>query len=157
MKSDSENSENFEALRKIMAVKRHEHPPTGYMHYLPRRIITRIEHGEGQLTFWEKVSSAFTLRPGVAYAFGLTVCGAVAMSAFYTVHRETIQALNPSTPGLALRGMTPMESSSGQIFQNPPLHVATWLGNTNFAGPSSEPSLFGPVGHAFPASYEPGR
>jgi hypothetical protein len=158
MKLDSENSENFEALRKIMAVKRHEQPPPGYMHYLPGRIMSRIEHGDGQLTFWERISSSFVLRPSLAYAFGLTVCGAVALSAVYTVQRdhEPVQAMNGPTPGFGSRAIALGEASTSPVFQNPPLHVANWLGNTNPATFSSEPSLFAPVRQAIPASYEPG-
>ena len=152
------DSENFEELRKIMALKRYEQPPPGYLHHLPGRIISRIERGEKPLSFWEKLSANFTLRPSVAYAFGLTVFGAAALSAFYTVRREPVQAFTEATPGLALQGIAPMETSSPQFYESQPLHVANWLGNTNPADPSfGGPSLFGPVRRAIPVAFEPGN
>jgi|SRR5665213_3053931 len=150
------DSENFEELQKIMALKRYEQPPPGYLHHLPGRIMSRIERGEKPLTFWEKLSANFALRPSVAYAFGLTVFGAVALSAFYTVRREPAQAFTDATPGFALQRTGPMEASSPQFYESQPLHVANWLGNTNPANPfPGGPSLFAPTRRAIPVSFEP--
>jgi hypothetical protein len=151
MKTDPEN---FEAVRKLMAFKRHEVPPPGYFRRLSSTIIVRIERGEGQLSFWERISADFTLRPAFAYAFVLAACGALTTSV-YSVKTQSREA--GLQPALATGWHT---GSSGEAFAsdfNPaqPLHVANWLGNTNPSAPASElPSLFAPVNRTVPVSFE---
>jgi hypothetical protein len=150
--------EKFETLRKLMALKRHEQPPPEYLHQLHGRIITRIEHGEGQLNLWDKFSARSSLRPSLAYAFGLTVCGALGLSALYMVRQEMTQAAD-SSPEAALRGPVPMSAFASQIKPAAaPLRVANWLGNTNPTAESQlELSFFNTSHAAIPVSYEPGN
>ncbi len=154
MKSDSENSENFEALRKLMALKRHEVPPPGYFNRLSGSIISRIERGEGKLTFLERISVEFTIRPAFAYAFAIAACGALTTS-LYSVRTQSAAA--GEQPAVATGWRT---GSTGQAFAseyNPsePLHVANWLGNTNpLATIPDLPSLFSRGTQAMPVSFQ---
>jgi hypothetical protein len=152
------DQEKFEALRKLMALKRHEQPPPEYLDELSDRIITRIERGEGRLNLWDRLSANLALRPTVAYAFGLTVCGALGLSAVYMIKQEATQTAD-SSPGAILRGSVPVEAFAGQNNPaTPPLHVANWLRNTNPTAESQpELSLFATTHAAIPVSYEPGR
>jgi hypothetical protein len=151
MKTDPEN---FEAVRKLMALKRHEVPPPGYFHRLPGTIIARIDRGEGHLTFWERISADFTLRPAFAYAFVLAACGALTTSLYSVKTQSSDTGLQP---GLASGWRT---GSSGEAFASAfnsaePLHVANWLGNTNPGAPAPElPSLFAPSRGTIPVSFE---
>jgi hypothetical protein len=149
--------EKFETLRKLMALKRHEQPPPEYLHQLPDRIITRIERGEGQLNLWDKFSANFSLRPSLAYAFGLTVCGAIGLSTGYMVRQEMTQAAD-SSPEAALRGPAPAGLIASQFKPAaPPLRVVNWLGNTNPTTDSQlQLPLFTASHNAIPVSYEPG-
>jgi hypothetical protein len=146
--------ENFEALRKLMALKRHEIPPPGYFRRLPGTVIARIERGEGRLTFWERISADFTIRPAFAYAFVLAACGALTASVYSVRTQSRADSLQPA---LAAGWRT---GGSGQAFAsgfNPaePLHVANWMGNTNPSAPAPElPSLFSHVNKAVPVSFE---
>jgi hypothetical protein len=151
------DNEKFETLRKLMALKRHEQPPPEYLNQLSDRIITRIERGEGQLNFWDKLSARISLRPSVAYAFGLTVCGALGLSAVYTVRQEMLQAAD-SSPGATLRVPAPAIALTSQFKQPlPPMHVANWLGNTNPSAESQpELSLFNTTPATVPVSYKAG-
>ncbi|HEY3856621.1 MAG TPA: hypothetical protein VGO67_19730 [Verrucomicrobiae bacterium] len=151
MKSDSEN---FETLRKLMALKRHEVPPPGYFNRLPRSIISRIERGEGKLTFLERISAEFTIRPGFAYAFAIAACGALTTS-LYSVKTQSVAT--GEQPAVASGWRT---GSTGQAFANEynpaePLHVANWLGNTNPGAIMPElPSLFSRGTYALPVAYQ---
>jgi hypothetical protein len=149
--------EKFEALRKLMALKRHEQPPPEYMHQLPDTIITRIERGEGQLNLWDKFTANFSLRPSLAYAFGLTVCGALGLSAGYMVRQEMLRTGDSSLEA-TLRA-PPVDTFASQSKPAPaPLHVANWLGNTNPAADSQlELPLFSTSRTAIPISYESGN
>src|SRR5271169_3389456 len=95
MKNDQEN---FEALRKLMALKRHEVPPPGYFSRLPGTIITRIERGEGRLSFWERITGDFSVRPAFAYAFVVAACGALTTSIY---SGRTEAGTVPAQPALA--------------------------------------------------------
>jgi hypothetical protein len=137
MKSDSEN---FEELRKLMALARHELPPPGYFNRLPASIISRIERGEGQLSFWERLATNFTVRPAFAYAFALAACGALTTSVYSVKSRAHDTAYQPpSNSGWRIA------SSDDALGFNPAKgpYVATWLGSTNPEAPSMTlPSLF---------------
>jgi len=137
MKSDSEN---FEALRKLIALKRHEIPPPGYFNRLPGSIISRIERGEGQLSFWERLAANFTVRPAFAYAFALAACGALTATVYSGKGRVTDTAYQPtSKPGW--RTTSSDEALGFNPAEGP--HVATWLGSTNpEAASMTLPSLF---------------
>ena len=137
------NPDEFETLRKLMALKRHEQPPPDYLNQLSSTIRTRIERGEGQLSLWDRLSANFSLRPSLAYAFGLTVCGALGLSAVSMVKQEMAQATD-SSPGAMLKTPAYAGAFAGQFKPAaPPIHVANWLRNTNPAAePQRPPSLF---------------
>jgi hypothetical protein len=79
--------ENFHQLRRLLTVKRYEHPPPGFFDGLSTRIISRIRAGDAgdagagiAYFFWEapwvqRLLSALEHRPALAGAFGLSVCG----------------------------------------------------------------------------------
>lgn len=71
----SEDQENFDDLKKLLALKRHEQPPPGYFNSLPQSIWKRIETEKTRPGFWQRIFPGVSLRPAVAYAFGLIVCG----------------------------------------------------------------------------------
>jgi hypothetical protein len=136
---------DFEDLRKLMALKRHEQPPPGYFNRLPDKIMDRLERGEGQLGFWEKFFAAFTFRPALAYGFALASFSALTLSMIYSAKtQETAQ--NPLKNGW--RNGSSDEDLASQFNSSEPLHVANWMGSTN---PSTAeavlPSLFGSHAH----------
>ena len=147
---------NIERIQRIIALKRFEQPPPGYFHVLPDRIMTRIERGEGGSDFWEKVFSIFSVRPALAYAFAVSVCGAVTISTMYATRIQGSVASGPDT-GLALNMSSQMGES--QPTHARVLHVQDWLGSTNpvVAVRDDSSSLFGaPEAHAVSVSYHTG-
>jgi hypothetical protein len=77
MPSSPDHPDEFEALRRLLAWKRHELPPPGYFQRLPDRVIDRIE-AEGikpQSTWWERLFYEVRVEPVVAGAYGLLVGG----------------------------------------------------------------------------------
>ncbi len=78
--------DDFEDLRRLLALKRHEQPPPGYFHQFSRQVIARIQDGEaaqsnsflGRLLarapWLEHFRSGFEPKPIVAGAFGIGVC-----------------------------------------------------------------------------------
>jgi hypothetical protein len=146
---------DFEALRKLMALKRHELPPPGYFSRLPDKIAARLEREGGQSGFWDKFLAGFAFRPAFAYSFALAAFSALTLSVIYSVRlqpQETAQ-----TPlGNDWRSSAPDEAMASQADSLEPLHVANWMGSTNPGAQAlSLPSLFGSSvhNHAVPVSY----
>jgi hypothetical protein len=72
------DSENFEPLRRLLALKRHEQPPPGYFNRFSREVIARIKTGEqgqlGERPWLHWLWTALEARPVLAGAFGAGVC-----------------------------------------------------------------------------------
>jgi hypothetical protein len=74
------DSENFDSLRRLLALKRHEQPPPGYYNRFSRDVMARIKAGEsggemGLEPAWiQRVLGMFELKPVFAGAFGMAVC-----------------------------------------------------------------------------------
>jgi hypothetical protein len=79
--------DDFEQLRRLLALKRHEQPPPGYFHGFSRQVIVRIQAGDlgapAQASVWslsggsflQRIWATFDARPVLAGAFGVAVCG----------------------------------------------------------------------------------
>jgi hypothetical protein len=82
----SENQSNFESLRRLLALKRHETPPPGYFDAFSRRVIARIRAGEteapaslsqrlsDQVPWLLKFLQAFEAKPAFACAYASALC-----------------------------------------------------------------------------------
>ena len=85
--SMNQDIENFDQLRRLLALKRHEQPPPGYFNGFSRQVIVRIKAGERgeqdnlmerlfEVAPWlQRMWAAFEARPAVAGALGLAMCG----------------------------------------------------------------------------------
>ena len=146
---DQESKDTFK-VERIIALKRYEQPPPGYFHLLPGRIINRIERGEGQAGFWEKWWPNFRVRPAMAYALGLAVCGVLA-AGVYCPHKIDQAASSGESPsGERWADVSPAALES----QDAPLSGSRWLGSTNpVAAPRTGDTLFlAPQERAIPVS-----
>jgi hypothetical protein len=134
----------FDSVRKLMRLKRYEQPPPGYFSRLPDKIMVRLERGEGEAGFWDRLVSAFAFRPALAYGFALSAFGALTLSAFYSVKMQPAD-YGRMAPRNIWRTQAPGEALPAQITFNPaePLHVPNWMANTNPSADSNLPSLFG--------------
>ncbi|HXT11478.1 MAG TPA: hypothetical protein VN873_07925 [Candidatus Angelobacter sp.] len=76
-------TENFDSLRQLLALKRHEVPPPGYFNRFPRDVMARIKAGEtggvmgDETSWWRRLLSIFDVKPVFAGAFGTAVCAFV--------------------------------------------------------------------------------
>ena len=86
--------DNFESLRRLLVLKRHEIPPPGYFEDFSGQVIARIRAGERTAGFWENLSweapwlqrlwSAFETKPIFAGALGMAVCGILVSGVVYS-------------------------------------------------------------------------
>jgi hypothetical protein len=91
-----QNTENFEQLRRLLALKRHEQPPPGYFNNFSQQVVVRIkagERGDGgefiERLLWEapwlrRIWAAFEAQPILAGVFGVAVCGLLITGVIYS-------------------------------------------------------------------------
>ena len=82
----NENESNFESLRRLLALKRHEMPSLGFFDGFSKRVIARIRAGEaettarpserlsGQVPWLLKFLQAFEAKPVFAGAYAFALC-----------------------------------------------------------------------------------
>jgi hypothetical protein len=72
----SDNENDFEALRRLLALKRHEIPPPGYFENFSDNVIARIQAGEDvrELPWLLRLLHVFETRPAYPMAFASSLC-----------------------------------------------------------------------------------
>jgi hypothetical protein len=89
------NPQDFEALRKLLALKQHETPPPGYFNTLSSKICSRIEAREevAAASLWGRLFSG-GIKPVLAYSFVLSVCSLIAytVSSFFNLEPQPMFA-----------------------------------------------------------------
>ncbi len=72
----SNNDNDFEALRRLLALKRHEVPPPGYFEDFSSRVIGRIRANEAavEMPWMLRFFSRFESKPGYPVAFASALC-----------------------------------------------------------------------------------
>jgi hypothetical protein len=128
----SEDSENFEQLRRLLALKRHEQPPPGYFDGFSRQVILRIKAGECRAQanllerlFWEapwvqRLWHALETRPILAGACGVAVCGLMITGILYSDKADVsplalAPIAEPTTPPGSLTSLSPSEKPFASI------------------------------------------
>ncbi len=103
-------SQDFEQLRQLFAIKRHEQPPPGYFNHFSRDVIARIKAGEqgesSRAGGWiQRLWATLETKPIFAGAFGAAVC-AVLISGI----------LNSEETGAVAGSMNPLVPSPNNSF-----------------------------------------
>jgi hypothetical protein len=141
----SSDQNEFEGLRRLLALKRHEQPPPGYFNRLPGQIMARIER-EGKLSFWERFVEGFSFRPAFAYSFALAAFSALTFSVFYSARMQPGEiAQTPANNGWR----SGSDALADQVSPSEALHVANFIDNEGGSNPAPVlPSLFSSGPHA---------
>jgi|SwirhisoilCB2_FD_contig_31_6575798_length_574_multi_4_in_0_out_0_1 hypothetical protein len=112
--------DNFEQLRRLLALKRHETPPPGYFDRFSAQVTARIRAGEGAvetgwltpLGWFQRLWELFERKPVLAGAFGAAVSAMVVWGAVTTeVIDANSQALAENMPGQMSIGSRRMNST----------------------------------------------
>jgi len=110
-----QEQDNFEALQRLLKLKRHEQPPPGYFNDFSSQVIRRIKLGrkeekEGFLEYlfieapWlQRLLEGFQAKPAVAWSFGLAACALVVSSIVYSESVEVTPVSLLPVPSEAAR------------------------------------------------------
>ncbi len=91
--------ENFENLRRLLALKRHEQPPPGYFDELRAGVTDRLRAGDvaperlGERLSWEipwlsRLLESLSARPAVPGLLGAAACAVVLAGVLYAEHPD---------------------------------------------------------------------
>ena len=99
--SMSQDTENFEQLRQLLALKRHEQPPPGYFNDFSSQVILRIKAGDRgeestallerlfmDAPWLQRIWATFEARPALAGVLGVAMCGLLITGVLYSDRTE---------------------------------------------------------------------
>ncbi len=143
--------ENFESLKKLLALKRHEVPPPGYHEQFASEIRARLMAGEHRQTdLWrelgdeaswlQRVWHLFNERPALAGAFGMVAC-ALLLGGIYFAQKP--MADDAAVAANTLTSPAPMTLAGNSSSTNP-IPAADSLFNT-IGIPQTAPVSFTPI------------
>ena len=95
--------ENFDQLRRLLALKRYEAPPPGYFHSFSGKVMARIEAAEMAITpaWWQKLGLDFNLKPAMVCGLAVVVCGLLSAGVLTSVVTadQPVAGLGMEAPG----------------------------------------------------------
>ena len=121
------NPEQYESVKKLLALKRHEEPPPGYFDRLPGAVRARIAHAAAHPEpFWRRWLAAWDLSPALATSYAGAAVAVLIGVVWFT---------RPSGANNSAGGVNP------QVATTPVEAVKT---NVNVASNTAPPGLFSP-------------
>ncbi len=125
MKPAPQNPDEFESLKKLLALKRHEEPPPGYFDRLPGEVRARIAHAQASPEpWWRRWLATWDLSPGLATSYAVVAVTLVV--------------------GGIWMAKQPVAEGGPQIVTTPVPSVDANLTNTIIASNAAPPGLFNP-------------
>jgi hypothetical protein len=117
----NENENNFESLRRLLVLKRHETPPPGYFNYFSSQVLQRIRAGDtgksanwledlfDQASWLEKLLQAFDVKPVFASAFAGALCLLLFLGIIYAERPDLTSqpVLQAATTAASLAAVSP--------------------------------------------------
>jgi hypothetical protein len=156
----SSSSRNFDSLRRLLALKRHEVPPPGYFNGFSSQIISRLEAGElgepeSMIGRWlenaswlQRLRNLLEAQPMFAGAFGAVACALLISGILYTENGgQTALGVTPVVGGessLSFNSSSPLpttDSPSAPLVANSSLEGVQLISSTNPVAPVTA-SLF---------------
>jgi hypothetical protein len=172
----NESGQNFDELKKLLKLKRHEAPPPGFFNHFSDEIVARIRAGEGRGggTFLDRLNDQapwivnfiriFEARPGVIGGFATGLCLLLLLGVVLAEHSDTgspmlvpaVASTDTASAAVAVAsaGATPAQFASATLSSEGGIAMST--------NSSLQPvaSVFGQPNNAAlfqPASFAPAR
>jgi hypothetical protein len=143
------HSDEFNELRKLLALKRHEQPPPRYFNEFSGRVIDRIRAPEVLAQpWWQRLGLDWNLRPAMVCGLGVVTSALLLLGVVKSVQVETpaIASLESpwvAEPAIASVAYSPISSldevpaSTAPVFSTPPsspfTHLAVQASRVNWS------------------------
>jgi hypothetical protein len=114
------DSQDFDSLRRLLALKRHEQPPPGYFDRFSRDVRARIRAGEtggtvgAEGSWFQRLLSMFDVKPVFAGAFGTAVCAFLISGVISSEQTPTVGSV-PSVMNSAAAAAVPVSMSTASV------------------------------------------
>lgn len=133
--------DDFQELRRLLALKRHEQAPPGYFNYLPDKIQLRIERDDlsEYSTWWEWLVKKLDAQPVLAGAYAFAISGLMLLG--FKVSQDLQQ--EGSGDALLLNTLDPNAVQPSQTLQKHFANPAPLLYFSEFT--STEPAFEEPA------------
>jgi hypothetical protein len=122
--------EEFDRLKKLLALKRQEAPPPGYFDHFSDKIIARIE-AEGlrvRSPWWKRLFPQLDARPVLACAYGLVIMGLLAIGVGVS---QSLEPEETATPNLGRPWFAQTPASDPVLPASVPVAQASLTAQTN--------------------------
>ena len=107
MSMNDPHTEEFEQLRKLLALKRYEQPHPRYFNTFSQQVLARIQAGErgSERSSWlNRLWAALESKPVLAGSLGLAVC-VFLIGGFVSIDQDPVHV--PQTPTIGLSQIAP--------------------------------------------------
>jgi hypothetical protein len=118
----SQDSENFDKLRVLLTVKRHEQPPPGYFDRFSRDVMARIKAGESggsigcEFSWFHRFLSMFDMKPVFAGAFGTAVCAFLISGVLSSEQTPAVgSSITPTSVTPTMAAVVPVSANSSTM------------------------------------------
>ncbi|HEX7471396.1 MAG TPA: hypothetical protein VF437_11820 [Verrucomicrobiae bacterium] len=102
-------SENFDQLRRLLALKRHEAPPPRYFNDFSGQVISRIRANEKTvptgISWLQRMWASLEAKPAMAGSFGVAVCALLVAGVLYSTKMDVPVASNNMTEAAVFPSM----------------------------------------------------
>jgi hypothetical protein len=129
------DSENFEQLRKLLALKRHEQPPPGYFNNFSGKVIARIEsasQAEDGLAWLRRLWALVESKPMLTGAFGAAVCALVISGLIFS---DDVESASNGVRVAAGGANSPLGGNGQPLAMNPASDHSQFTSSTNPVSP----------------------
>jgi hypothetical protein len=127
----NEDANNFESLRRLLALKRHETPPPGYFNDFSSQVVSRIHLTKAGASFnWQerlfdeapwlvRLLEALQAKPAFTGGFAAALCALLVFGIVYAERPESapqplLKSASADTTSFASVSATALANSSGQ-------------------------------------------
>ena len=148
----SDTNKNFEDLKKLLKLKRHEIPPPGYFNNFSGDVVSRIRAGEADgsssvlerlqegSSFWTTLFSVFQAKPGVLGGLATSVCLLLLIS---VVLADRSDSGSPSAMPTMTQTSQPVSSGNPMLTQLAPAEGGISVSTNPVASLQPVATLFG--------------
>ena len=143
----NESEDNFEALRRLLALKRHEVPPPGYFNNFSGQVISRIRAGAAkkgfsiEMSWLFKLFQAFSAKPAFASSFASALCLLLVFGIFFA-ERPDYSAPQPLL-AQTMESSAPLAAVSQASLPSDQTMFASSISNNSISSLQPVASLFG--------------
>ena len=131
--------DKFDALARLLRLKRHEQPPPRYFNDFSSGVLARIQRGEARVSWWERFG--FDLRPAMAAASGALACGLIIYGVATAGGGEVEMGSAALPSGISMNGLMANVDAPPVNSTNPVTSYGTPIDDKLFRGQTA-PAMF---------------